>query len=48
MPEIEMTDDVILGFIKWTQRHGVTTDNYSDEEMAKLIDDYMRSRMAGG
>jgi hypothetical protein len=48
MPEIELTDEIILGFVKWVQARGVSAEEASYEEIEGMIDDYMRSRVAGG
>ena len=48
MTEVELTDDVILGFIRWTLLRGGVSDMEDDAEIEEMIDEYMRSRVAGG
>ena len=48
MPDEEITDEIIMGFVKWAQKKAINADVHTEAEMAYWIDQYMRSRMAGG
>ena len=46
MPEEEITDELIMGFLRFVK--GDVGESFSDEEIEAMMDAYMRSRMAGG
>jgi hypothetical protein len=48
MPEVEATDKIIIEFLQWTIKKGISPEEASFEEIEQMIDQYMRSRMAGG
>lgn len=42
MPDVEETDEIIMGFVKWAQKRGLDGDVHTDEEMAFWIDQWER------
>ena len=46
MPDEEITDEIIMGFLRFV-KNGIE-EEFTDSQIEALMDMYMRSRMAGG
>jgi hypothetical protein len=46
MPEIEVTTALMMDYLRWS--HGKVTAETSEAEVERLLDQFMRSRMAAG
>ena len=48
MPEEEITDGLMMKYVRWMMRNGKDKEEYTEEEIDAFVDRFMRERMAGG